>query len=223
MLPSFAFEVALATPAKGLGYVAGPIVGGGLVVVGGYNLLFALLATLALIVAAATAVAVPTLPTKPKARQTGAGLVRRLSREEFVRPVVALAAATAALSAAVGFLPVVGARAHLGPVATGCAVSVLAAFATLVQPKVGRALDSRRLQAEHGMALGLAATAIGFVLAVVLPAPMGLAVAAVAVGCGVGVVTPLGFAELALRERRARPWERPKSGGNWVTPAGRCW
>lgn len=183
--------------AKGLGYVAGPIVGGGLVMAGGYNLLFAVMAGLALAVAATTLAVVAVRPTKVRERQTVAALVRRLSAAEFVRPVVALAGATAALSAAVGFLPVVGARHHLGPLVTGGAVSALATFAALIQPKVGRALDARRLPAERGMSLGLVSCALGLALAVVLPAVAGLVVAAVLVGCGVGVVTPLGFAALA--------------------------
>jgi len=186
--------------AKGLGYVAGPVVGGALVMVGGYTLLFAVMSIVAVAVAVAasvTLVAAPAPPTRPKSRQTVVGLVRRLGTAEFVRPVVALAGATAALSAAVGFLPVVGARHHLGPLVTGGAVSVLAIFAALVQPRVGRGLDAGRLAAADGMFFGLAACTLGLVLAVVLPAVAGLLFAAVLVGCGVGVVTPLGFAELA--------------------------
>lgn len=183
--------------AKGLGYVAGPVVGGGLVMAGGYRLLFAMMAVLGLAVAGVALFTVPAGPTTAKARPTVVGLVRVLGTTEFVRPVVALGGATAALSASVGFLPVIGARHHLGPLVTGAAVSALAAFAALVQPKAGRALDARTLRAGHGMAFGLAATALGLVLAVALPAAAGLATAAVLVGCGVGVVTPVGFAELA--------------------------
>jgi len=184
--------------AKGLGYVAGPVVGGALVMVGGYTLLFAVMSILAVAVAASvTLVAAPAKPTTLKSRQTVVGLVRRLGTGEFVRPVAALAGATAALSAAVGFPPVVGARHHLGPLVTGGAVSVLAIFAALVQPRAGRGLDSGRLAATDGMFFGLAACTLGMVLAVVLPAAAGLMFAAVLVGCGVGVVTPLGFAELA--------------------------
>jgi len=42
-----------------------------------------------------------------------------------------MAAATAALAVGVGFLPMLGASAGLGPLATGAAVSVLAAAAAL--------------------------------------------------------------------------------------------
>jgi len=183
--------------AKGLGYVAGPVVGGGLVMAGGYDLLFAVMAVLALAVAGLCLAMVPALPTTPRARQTVVALVRRLSAAAFVHPVVALAGATAALSAAVGFLPVIGARHQLGPLVTGTAVSVLAAFAAIAQPRVGRALDEGRLSPRRGMGFGLLACALGLILAVALPVVAGLAVAAVLVGCGVGVVTPLGFAELA--------------------------
>jgi len=137
--------------AKGLGYVAGPVVGGGLVLAGGYNLLFAAMAVLALAVATLCYALVPAIPPTPKARQTVIALMRRLTAAEFVRPVVALAGATAALSAAVGFLPMVGSRHLLGPLTTGAAVSVLAAFAALVKPRVGSALDDGRLLARHGM------------------------------------------------------------------------
>ncbi len=123
--------------AKGLGYFAGPLGGGILVAAGGYRLLFASLAVLAVAVAIVVARWVPATVSEPRARETIVGLVRRMTAGEFVRPVAILAAATAALSAGVGFLPVVGARAHLGPVATGAIVSLLALCAALTQPRVG--------------------------------------------------------------------------------------
>ncbi|XVQ07462.1 hypothetical protein ACQP1W_33350 [Spirillospora sp. CA-255316] len=48
---------------------------------------------------------------------------------------------TAALSVGVGYPPVSGRTADLGTIATGTAVSVLAACAAIVQPRAGRALD----------------------------------------------------------------------------------
>lgn len=84
----------------------------------------------------------------PKARQTVLDLARRLTHPDFLRPTAALAAATAALSVGVGFLPVSGRAAGLGTVATGVAVSVLAACAAIVQPRAGRALDGGRLTAR---------------------------------------------------------------------------
>jgi hypothetical protein len=76
-----------------------------------------------------------------------------------------LAAAAAALSVGVGFLPVSGAVAGLGPVATGATVSLLAACAAVVQPRAGRALDSGRITSGSGVAAGLLITAAGLALA----------------------------------------------------------
>jgi len=141
---------------KGLGYTTGPLLGGGLVAAGGFGLLFATLAgALGLGVAVWAAVAVPAAPPLPRARETVLGLARRLAQPSFLRPVLALAGATAALSAGVGFLPVRGAQAGLGPLATGAAASLLALTAALVQPRAGRAHDSGRLPGPAGMAGGL--------------------------------------------------------------------
>ncbi|OJY48735.1 MFS transporter [Pseudonocardia sp. 73-21] len=182
---------------KGLGYTLGPLLGGVLISVGGFTLLFTTLAVLAVVVAVWAAVAVPTLRALPRARQTVLDLVRRLTQPGFLRPTVALAATTAALSVGVGFLPVRGAVAGLGPVATGAVVSVLAAASALVQPWAGRARDSGRLPERAGMAGGLVLSAVGFTLAAALPGVVGLLGAALAVGVGVGAVTPLAFAALA--------------------------
>jgi MFS family permease len=185
--------------AKGLGYLAGPLVGGLLVAVGGYRLLFTVLAGLAIAVAVLVAHLVPTTgPTTvtSRPRETIAGLVRRLSSPNFLGPVAILAAATAALSAGVGFLPVVGARGHLGPVATGAVVSLLAACAALAQPQAGRALDAGQIPARSA-SWGLLAAAAGLALTAVLRGPFALAGAAILIGIGVGVATPLGFAALA--------------------------
>jgi MFS family permease len=182
---------------KGLGYTLGPLLGGALVTLGGFRLLFATLAGLALAVAGWATVAVPASPPLPKARETLLGLARRLAQPAFVQPTVALAAATAALSVGVGFLPVRGAAAGLGPLATGAAVSLLAASAALIQPRAGRAYDSGRLPGPLGVGAGLALAAAGFTLAALVAGPAALALAAVAIGAGTGIVTPLGFAALA--------------------------
>jgi MFS family permease len=182
--------------AKGLGYIAGPLVGGVLIAVGGYRLLFAVLAGLAIAVAALVTRLVPVTPPTSRPRETLAGLWRRLSSPAFLRPVAILAAATAALSAGVGFLPVAGARAHLGPVTTGAVVSLLAASAALAQPAAGRALDAGRLPADAAN-WGLLAAAAGLALNAVVQGPAALVGAAVLIGTGVGVATPLGFAALA--------------------------
>ena len=72
----------------------------------------------------------------------------RLGDRSFLHPTAALAAATAALSVGVGFLPVSGAAAGLGPVVTGGAVSLLAVTAALVTP--GRPGPRRRSPAPVG-------------------------------------------------------------------------
>ncbi|KAK1185936.1 MFS transporter [Streptomyces sp. NBS 14/10] len=189
---------------KSLGYTAGPLLGGVLVWAGGLTLLFAVLMLLAAAVAVWAALAVPAVPPLPKSRQTLLGLARRLADGAFLRPVAALAAATAALSVGVGFLPLSGAADGLPPVATGAAVSALAACAAVVQPWAGRALDEGRLTARAGLAAGLAVTACGLAGAALLPGVTGLLTAAVLIGAGTGLITPLGFAALAA----ATPEER---------------
>jgi len=182
---------------KGLGYALGPLLGGVLITLGGFPLLFATLAVLALAVAAWAMLAVPTVAPLPRARQTVLDLARRLTDPGFLRPTATLAAATAALAVGVGFLPMLGASAGLGPLATGAAVSVLAAAAALVQPRAGRARDAGRLREDIGMAGGLGLAAAGVALAAALPGLVGILIAALAIGAGTGVVTPLGFAALA--------------------------
>jgi MFS family permease len=183
--------------AKGLGYLSGPLVGGALVVAGGYPLLFGLLALVATGVGVVVALRVPSVPATPRGRETVAGLARRFTRPGFFGPVATLGGATAALAAGVGFLPVVGARDHLGPIATGAVVSVLAGVAALVQPRVGRARDAGRLQGTSGAGWGVVLAGAGLVLAAVVPGIAALVVAAAVVGTGVGLATPLGFAAVA--------------------------
>ncbi|KUN75961.1 MFS transporter [Streptomyces griseoruber] len=181
---------------KSLGYTFGPLLGGVLVWAGGLRLLFAVLAVLGAAVAVWAGLAVPVVPPLPKARQTVLDLARRLADPVFLAPTAALAAATAALSVGVGFLPVSGRAAGLGTVATGAAVSVLAGCAALVQPRAGRALDDGRLTTRTGLAAGLSLTAAGLAGATV-PGLTGILLAAVLIGTGTGLITPLGFAALA--------------------------
>jgi MFS family permease len=188
---------------KSIGYTLGPLLGGLLAWAGGLRLLFVVLAVLGAAVAAAAALAVPAVPPLPKVRQTVLDLARRLTDPAFLTPTAALAAATAALSVGVGFLPVSGRVAGLGPIATGAAVSVLAACAALVQPRAGRALDDGRLTTRSGLAVGLAVTAAGLAAAM-LPGLAGVLAAAVAIGVGTGLITPLGFAALAASTPAAR-------------------
>ncbi|MFF4548384.1 MFS transporter [Streptomyces sp. NPDC001406] len=181
---------------KSIGYTLGPLLGGVLVWAGGLRLLFAVLAVLGAAVAVWATVAVPVVPPLPKARQTVLDLARRLADPSFLAPTAALAAATAALSVGVGFLPVSGRAAGLGTVVTGAAVSVLAGCAAVVQPRAGRALDDGRLTTRTGLAAGLMATASGLACAM-LPGLTGVLLGAALIGVGTGLITPLGFAALA--------------------------
>ncbi|MEU0567029.1 MFS transporter [Nonomuraea sp. NPDC005983] len=188
---------------KSIGYTLGPLLGGVLVWAGGLRLLFAVTAVLGAGVAAWAALAVPAVPPLPRARQTVLDLARRLTASWFLVPTAALAGATAALSVGVGFLPVSGAAAGLGTVATGAAVSVLAACAALVQPAAGRALDTGRLSTRAGLVAGLLATAAGLACAT-LPGLPGILAGAALIGAGTGLITPLGFAALAASTPQER-------------------
>jgi MFS transporter, DHA1 family, tetracycline resistance protein len=188
---------------KGLGYTLGPVLGGVLIAAGGYNLLFATLAVLGVTVAAWALLVLPIVPPLPRTRQTVADLARRLTSPGFVRPTLALAAATGALSVGVGFLPVIGAERGLGPLITGAMVSLLAAAAALLQPRAGRAHDDGRIGDRTGMAGGLVVTALGCA-AVLIPGVAGLLTAAVLIGVGVGLITPIGFANLAKTSQKER-------------------
>jgi MFS family permease len=188
---------------KSIGYTLGPLLGGVLVWAGGLRLLFTVLAVLGAAVAVWAGLAVPVVPPLPKARQTVLDLARRLADPVFLAPTAALAAATAALSVGVGFLPVSGRAAGLGTVATGAAVSVLAGCAALVQPRAGRALDDGRLTTRSGLAAGLSLTAAGLACAM-LPGLTGILLAAALIGAGTGLITPIGFAALAASTRAER-------------------
>jgi len=181
---------------KSIGYTLGPLLGGALVWLGGFRLLFTVMAVLAAVVAAWAFLAVPAVPPLPRRRQTVVDLARRVTDPGFLRPTGALAGATAALSVGVGFLPVTGAAAGLGTIATGAAVSLLAATAALIQPYAGRALDSGRVRASTGLTIGLVAAAAGLGCAA-LPGIAGVLVAAILIGAGTGLITPVGFAVLA--------------------------
>lgn len=181
---------------KGVGYTLGPLLGGLLITAGGYDLLFGTLAVLAVAVAGWAVVVVPGVAPLPRTRQTVADLARRLGSRDFVRPTVALAAATGALSVGVGFLPVVAATRGIGLLAAGAVVSLLALAAAVVQPWAGHACDDGRIGARTGLITGLVLTAAGC-MAVLVPGLPGLVAAAVSIGLGVGLITPIGFAYLA--------------------------
>lgn len=185
--------------AKSLGYLLGPVAGGALVLAGGYRTLFAVVGAVAVVAAAGVALRVPSVA--PGGRRPRAGiatLAAQMRSASFLRPVLLLGAGTGALSAGVGFLPLLGIRHHLAAVATGAMVSLLAATTVVVQPWVGRRHDAGRL-AGRVPAAALVGCAAGFLLAVAFPGPAGICAAAVLIGAGVAVVTPVGFAQLAAR------------------------
>ncbi len=181
---------------KSLGYTIGPVVGGVLIAIGGYPLLFGTLAGLAVVVTGWAALSVPTIAPLPKSRQTMLDLLRRLRSANFLRPTATLAGATAALAVGVGFLPVVGAMAGMTPLLTGAAVSLLAGTAVVVQPWAGRARDAGRLPDANGMSVGMAVAAAG-IAAALLPGVPAVLGAAVLLGVGTGLATPTAFAHLA--------------------------
>ncbi|HEX8869045.1 MAG TPA: MFS transporter [Lentzea sp.] len=183
---------------KGIGYTAGPLLGGVLIHFGSFDVLFLTMAALAALVAV-WALTVPNLEPLPRQRQTVKDLAQRLSHEDFLKPTAALAASTAALATGVGFLPV-KAAAH-GSIVTGATVSVLAITAALVQPRIGKALDAGRITSTRQ---GVLIAAAGFLAAAAIPGLAGALAAAVLIGAGSGAVTPLAFAALA----RATPEER---------------
>ncbi len=188
---------------KSIGYTLGPLLGGLLVWAGGLRLLFVVLTVLALVVAGWALVAVPAVPPLPKIRQTVLDLARRIADPVFLAPTAALAAGTAALSVGVGFLPVLGRAAGLGPIATGAAVSMLALCGAVVQPWAGRALDDGRLSTLNGLTAGLAIGAAGLAAAT-LPGLVGVLAGAALIGVGTGLITPLGFAALAASTPKER-------------------
>lgn len=188
---------------KGLGYTLGPLLGGVLIAAGGYPLLFATLAVLGVVVAGWAIAMVPGVAPLPRTRQTVADLARRLTSPGFVRPTLALAAATGALSVGVGFLPVVGAERGLGPLPIGAIVSLLAATAAVIQPRAGRARDDGRIGDRTGLTAGLLLAAAGCA-AVLIPDAAGLITAAILIGAGVGLITPIGFAYLAATAPQER-------------------
>src|SRR5262249_29375671 len=151
--------------AKAIGYLLGPIAGGALVVAGGYPALFSTLAVIAILTAAAIAALVPQARPVPRTFAEAQSLGRRLTSAAFLQPVLLPAAATAALSAGVGFLPVLAGQRHLGPIAAGALVSLLAAVAAVLQPFTGRRIDADRLP-PAAAAAALAACAGGFLIAI---------------------------------------------------------
>jgi MFS family permease len=190
---------------KGLGYAIGPLLGAGALLVGGFPLLFGILALLGLAVAVWVGAAMPRLEPLPRPRYTVADLVRQLRERSFIGPTLVLAAATGSLGAAVGFLPALAARSGLPTAAAVASVTVLALASSLIQPRIGGFRDAGRIADGAGIRAGLAAIVLGSLLAAVTagagwPEPaaaFGVYAAALLVGAGIGTATPLAFAHLA--------------------------
>ncbi|WP_285030630.1 MFS transporter [Mycolicibacterium sp. lyk4-40-TYG-92] len=189
---------------KAAGYTLGPLLGGILVAVGGHSVLFMFLAVLTAAVAAWAALSVPAIDVASPARESMADLVRSLSEASSMRPALALASGTAAVSISLGFLPVLAAQQGQGPLASGVLVSSLIAVAALVQRPVRRIRDAGRLADHTGLGIGLLLVAIGCAAASLAPTVAGLMSAGVVLGAGAGVIAPLGFTYLA----RVYPPER---------------
>lgn len=182
---------------KSLGYVIGPLLGAGLILVGGFALLFAALSVLAVVAALWVLVRVPHLEPLPRQRYTVLDLARQVTERRFVIPTLVLAASTAAMGSAIGFLPALAAQHGMGPIAGTATVSVLAVVSLVVQPQIGKMRDRHRISDNAGMTAGLLLTAGGVAIIALAPGPLTLFISAAAIGAGVGAATPLGFAHLA--------------------------
>ncbi len=182
---------------KSLGYVIGPLLGAGLIFAGGFALLFITLSVLAAAAAAWVMMCVPHLEPLPRQRYTVLDLARQVTERSFLTPTLVLAASTAALGTAVGFLPALATLHGLGAFAGTAAVSVLAVTSVLIQPRIGGLRDRGNINDARGMTAGLLLTAAGVATLALAPGPVTIFMAAAAIGAGVGVATPLGFAHLA--------------------------
>ncbi|WP_044568668.1 MFS transporter [Arthrobacter sp. M2012083] len=182
---------------KGLGYAIGPLLGALAIIIGGFGLLFGILAALGLAVALWTLVSVPRLQPLPRPRYTIVDVWRQSTERSFLGPTLVLAAATGALGAAVGFLPALAAREGLGTAGSVAVVTVLAIASALIQPRVGRLRDQGRIADRPGMVAGLLAISVGTLMAGLLPGAGWIYCTAVLIGAGIGVSTPLAFAHLA--------------------------
>lgn len=182
---------------KSLGYVFGPLLGVGLVYLGGIRTLYAALAVLGLAAAVWVAVALPAPPVRPRQRYTLADLARQTTERGFLIPTLLLATTTAVLGVAVGFLPLLASRENLPPIVGAAAVAVLALVSAAVQPMVGRYRDEGRLTVRSGAPAGMAVGAAALVLVGFVPHTATLLIAAAAIGVMVGGVAPLAFSHLA--------------------------
>ncbi|NQX13523.1 MFS transporter [Microbacteriaceae bacterium VKM Ac-2855] len=182
---------------KSLGYTVGPLLGAALITIGGLPLLFTALGVLAAATAVWVLCALAPIDVLPRRRYTVLDLVRQASEREFVIPTLALATSSAALGAAVGFLPALAVLSGAPVVASVAIASVLAVTSAAVQPRIGALRDRHPGRDRAGIVAGLVTIALGILLAAAVPSVAALYVAAIVIGAGIGVVTPLAFAVLA--------------------------
>ena len=182
---------------KSLGYIIGPPLGAGLILAGGFPLLFGTLSALAVVTAVWVLVSVPHLAPLPRKRYTVMDLVRQVGERRFLVPTLVLATSTGALGAAVGFLPALATRHGLDAFAGTAAVSVVALGSVLTQPWIGRLRDRDAVTDNKGTTTGLLLIAAGVGLVAAAPGVVTIFVAAASIGVGIGAATPLGFAHLA--------------------------
>ncbi len=186
---------------KSLGYAAGPLLGAGLIAIGGMPLLFAGLSVLAAATAVWVLIALPSVPPLPRPRYTVLDLIRQTTDRTFLVPTVALASSTAVLGAAIGFLPALAGQDGSDLFASVAIASVLALSSTLVQPRVGAIRDAGTVSDRVGTVIGLAVIAAGVLLTAIFPHTLALYAAAILIGVGIGITTP--FAFIASRWCRA--------------------
>ena len=182
---------------KSLGYIIGPPLGAGLILAGGFPLLFGTLSAVAAATALWVLVSVPHLAPLPRKRYTVMDLARQVGERRFLVPTLVLAASTGALGAAVGFLPALATRHGMDALAGTAAVSVVALGSVLTQPWIGRLRDRNAVTDNNGATTGLLLIAAGIALVAAAPGVVTIFVAAACIGTGIGAVTPLGFAHLA--------------------------
>jgi MFS family permease len=181
---------------KSIGYAAGPLLGALLVSLAGLSALYLSLAALAVATIIWVAVAVPALPVLPRPRYTLADLVRQTTERGFLIPTLALATTTALLGVAVGYLPLLGTREGLPPLAAAAAVAVLAVVSAVAQPLAGHLRDTGRLPVRVGVPAALLVGAAALLL-LIWPSTVAVYVSALLAGLTVGVATPLAYAHLA--------------------------
>ncbi|WP_374009266.1 MFS transporter [Leifsonia sp. LS-T14] len=181
---------------KSIGYAAGPLLGAALITLFGIGALYGALALLAVGTAVWAAFRVPSLPVLARPRYTVADLVRQTTDRSFLIPTLALAATTALLGVAVGYLPLLLTRSGMVPIASAAAVAAIAIASAVSQPLAGRLRDRGRITVRAGVSTALATGAVASLL-MLWGHPAVLYAAAILVGLAVGVATPLAYAHLA--------------------------